>query len=450
MKVKVQDNGLRLRSNLPVEIHGLIINELEDEKDALKQCALTCRLYRHLAQTLLFKAIVLELLPEPESNPAQKLLAILAQSPRIVNYVRCLTFSVNFFAAAFFGKWFGMPDPDDSWVPEVLCALVNVRRLHIGLPAHETCFPELSPATMAMVHSKCQSVLHLTVEDIRDVPWTILTNLNSVESLDLNNAHFLPDISGQPASQTVDFHMSFPHLKRISYSTSSMNDFPGKDVKSIQSFLSFLEQSTARGGLESLSINIHNALVPATPTHFQAVKQIISNSAESLKTVDVTLSTHVPVLLPNDELIFDDSSMPLLTELSNNELIFNVSSMPLLTELSLTCVISPITFHCFSRHLETVLTSGMNFNKISLHPIITNSSLVTEKKFDDECFKYFENLVLNVVLPQTLSLSVKFTIYGPHSTRGAETLIKQCMPALHAKNLLQFDTKRDAPLEPDI
>ncbi|KAF9539577.1 hypothetical protein CPC08DRAFT_717430, partial [Agrocybe pediades] len=54
-----------------MEIHGLIINELEDEEDALKQCVLTCRLYRHLAQVLPFKSIVLELLAGTESNPAR-------------------------------------------------------------------------------------------------------------------------------------------------------------------------------------------------------------------------------------------------------------------------------------------------------------------------------------------------------------------------------------------
>ncbi|KAF9552373.1 hypothetical protein CPC08DRAFT_768347 [Agrocybe pediades] len=70
-----------------------------------------------------------------------------------------------------------------------------------------------------------------------------------------------------------------------------------------------------------------------------------------------------------------------------------------------------------------------------------DGSLVFEEDFDDEGLKYFENLVLNVVLPQTLVLSVKFTIHDLQDAQTAEALIKKRLPGLHARNLLEFDAK---------
>ncbi|KAF9540218.1 hypothetical protein CPC08DRAFT_756257 [Agrocybe pediades] len=401
MEVKIQDRS-GLQPYLPPELHELIINELEDEEDTLKHCALTCRLYRHPAQRLLFKVVVLQF--RPELNPARKLLAILAQSPHIANFVRCLSLRGN---TTGHGHWFTevqTPVPDDNGIAEVLCALVNVTRLHIGgAQPLRTIFPPLSPASMAMVHSKCQSVLHLAVEYISDVPWAILTNLNSVESLYLNNVHFLPVVSGQPAFQSVD----------------------------LQSFLQFLVQPTARGGLESLSFNISNDWLSPSRADFQAVKAIIRNSAKTLKIVDVTLSTKLPVFLRNDEPIFNVLTMPLLEEISLTAVILNCE-----TDLNF----SPINLRWLSRHLETIPTCGRKFNKVSLHSIIIGASpAVIAAKLDNEGLKYFENLVLNVLLPQTHSVAVKFTLWRLYDdSREAETLIRQHLPALEARNLLKF------------
>ncbi|KAF9539574.1 hypothetical protein CPC08DRAFT_824544 [Agrocybe pediades] len=422
----LHDSGLQLA--LPPEIHELIIKELNGEDDALKQCALTCRLYRHLAQVLLFNSVVLQFLPG--SNPAQKLLAILAQSPHIANYVRCLSLRGN---TTGHGHWFTevhTPVPEDNGIGEVLCALVNVTRLHIGgVRPLRTIFPPLSPASMAMIHSKCQSVLHLTVEYIFDVPWTLLTNSNSLESLELHNVEFPPVTSGQPEFklQTIDFHVSFPHLKKISCSILY--------IDGVESVWPFMVQPTAHGGLESLYFNIDNAWLSPPPGDFQAVKAIIRNSAKSLKTVDVTLSMNVPVLLYNGEPMFNVSALPLLEEISLTGAILNSE-----TDQN----ISPINLRWLSQHLETIPTSGKKFNRISLHSIIIGAYLVIKEEFDDESLKYFEDLVLNVLLPQTISLSVKFTIWGPYHTQRAETLIRQHLPALEARNLLEFFTESDA------
>ncbi|KAF9556593.1 hypothetical protein CPC08DRAFT_711088 [Agrocybe pediades] len=361
----LQDSSLQ--SKLPHELHELIINELDGEEDALKQCALTCRLYRHLAQALLFSSVVLQFLPG--SKPAQKLLATLAQSPHLANYVRCLSLRGN---TTGHGHWFttgDTPVPEDNGIAEVLYALVNVTRLYIGgVRPLRTIFPPLSPASMAMVHSKCQSVLHLTVEYIYDVPWTILINSNSVENLDL-----------------IDY-----------------------------------------------------GWVPAPPANSQAVNAIIRNSAKSLKTIDATLSTNLPVLLHNDEPVFNVSALPLLEEISLTGAILNSE-----TDEN----ISPINLHWLSKHLETIPTSGRKFNKVSLHSVIIGAHLVIEEEFDDKGLKYFEDLVLNVLLPQTISLSVKFSIWGPYHTQRAEILVRQHLPALEARNLLEFFTEPDASLE---
>ncbi|KAF9552368.1 hypothetical protein CPC08DRAFT_714683 [Agrocybe pediades] len=192
-------------------------------------------------------------------------------------------------------------------------------------------------------------------------------------------------------------------------------------------------KSTAQGGLESLSVNMGNASVSVPAADFQAVAGIIKNSAKSLKTLDITVSTDLPVHLLHDEAIF------------------NVATVPFLEEISLTGAVihsetrqnnCPINLHWLSRHLETIPISGKKFKKISLHSIIMDGTLVFEEDFDDEGLKWFENLVLNVALPQTLSLSVKFTIYANmHDTQTAETLIKKHLSGLHAQNLLEFDAK---------
>ncbi|KAF9541902.1 hypothetical protein CPC08DRAFT_756116 [Agrocybe pediades] len=422
LQVLLQDT--KPQSNLPVELHERIINELDGEEDALKQCALTCKLYRHLAQTLLFKAVVLQF--QPESNPAKKFLAILAQSPHIANYVRC-------FSLRGYEGWLELKKPDDDGIADVLSVLTNLQELRlfeVGFQSRDHFRPSLSAASMAMIQFKCRSVLHLILQNLDDMPLTILAHSSSLESLDIDNVQFVHDLDDQAGPETIDSQTSFPHLKLMRISNATMLRYSRQ-----QSIYPFLMRSTTQGGLESLSVNMDESwddlLVPAVD--FQAVKEIIRNSATSLKAVDVIVPlAKMPILLDNDE--------PL----------FNVSEMPLLEELSLTGTIhcnesdedrTHIDLHWLSRHLETFPNNGRKFNKISLHLIITNAFCLKEDQLDDEGLKYFEDLLLNVVSHQTLSLSVKFTIRGRiFDEHGAETLIRQHLHGLEAENLLEFDT----------
>ncbi|KAF4616362.1 hypothetical protein D9613_008843 [Agrocybe pediades] len=376
-----------LRSNLPPELHELIINELDGEEDALKQCALTCRLY----------------------SPAEKLLVILAQSPHIANYVRCL--SLRGIANT---RWFtGLEAPVDNGVVDVLRSLIKVRDLRLcGFSWQSKAYlPPLSLASMAMIQFKCQSIPHLTLENMEELPLTILSGSSSVESLAVDQVRFIHDRNKQRGLQSIAFNqISFLHLKRM------------------------------LGGIEALSVNMDNDWFPIPAADFQAVTGNIQNSTKSLKTLDITVSTNLPVLLHNDEAIFNVSTMPLLEEISLTGAIINSE-----TEENN----NPINLHWLFKHLETIPTGGRKFNKVSLHSIITGAPLVIEEKFDDEGLKYFEDLVLNVVLPQALSLSVKFTVHGLYGNQKAETLIKQHLPSLHAKNLLEFDTEVDESLDPD-
>ncbi|KAF4616363.1 hypothetical protein D9613_008844 [Agrocybe pediades] len=429
LQVLLQDT--KPQSNLPVELHERIINELDGEEDALKQCALTCKLYRHLAQTLLFKAVMLQF--QPESNPAKKFLAILTQSPHVANYVGCL--SLRGYDDRWYDKeWTESKKPDDDGIADVLSALTNLQELQLfkvcsGRNRRTFQALSLSPASMAMIQFKCRSILHLTLQKLDNMPLTMLAHSSSLESLDIDNVELVDDLDDQAGPETIDSQTSFPHLKLMRISNATTLGY------SQQSIYPFLMRSTTQGGLESLSVNMDESwddlLVPAVD--FQAVKEIIRNSATSLKAVDVIVPlAKMPILLDNDE--------PL----------FNVSEMPLLEELSLTGTIhcnesdedrTHIDLHWLSRHLETFPNDGRKFNKISLHLIITNAFCLKEDQLDDEGLKYFEDLLLNVVSHQRLSLSVKFTIRGRiFDEHGAETLIRQHLHGLEAENLLEFDT----------
>ncbi|KAF9556591.1 hypothetical protein CPC08DRAFT_711086 [Agrocybe pediades] len=275
------------------------------------------------------------------------------------------------------------------------------------------------------------------------MPLTILAHLSAVENINIDGVHFVHDPDNQAGPETVDLQKTFPHLKLMRISSATM-----KVAYSEGSIYPFIMKSTTHGGLESLTVSMDKTWqrVSDPAADFQAVKAIITNSATSLKALDVIISTDTTILLNNDE--------PL----------FNVSAIPLLEELSLTVTIrcnyewdegdedrTHIDLHWLSIHLETFPTNGRKFNKISLHLIITNTICLKEDQISSEGLKYFDDLLVNVVSHQTLSLSVKFTIrdrfYDDHD---AETLIRQQLHGLEAENLLEFDTTHVIGLSPDL
>ncbi|KAF9539575.1 hypothetical protein CPC08DRAFT_770948 [Agrocybe pediades] len=281
MKVNLQDDNIQ--SKLPVELHELIINELEGDEDTLKQCALTSKLYRHLAQERLFKDIDLEFLPH--SNPAKTFLSILAKSPHIANYVKRLTMfgDVSENVTAYYVKT-SMP----NHIAKVFSALTNLTHLRLGVFDPEnylemSLFPRLSPASMAVIHARCRNISHLTLENI-DIPLTILTYSNSVRSLVINDVQFRHK-SDDSGPEGVLFQVPFLHLKRIRLYGGNT---PYPEWKSLFPSMMY---STTLGGPEALSVDMDNSFSPVPATDFEAVRGIIKNSMKSLKILDITVST---------------------------------------------------------------------------------------------------------------------------------------------------------------
>ncbi|KAF4616706.1 hypothetical protein D9613_008807 [Agrocybe pediades] len=137
------------------------------------------------------------------------------------------------------------------------------------------------------------------------------------------------------------------------------------------------------------------------------------STAESLRVLGVTSSTNVPVMIPNDEPVFDLSKMPLLEEWALGGV---VCKMGIET--------GPIGLGWLSRHLETI-SAGQKFKYIKLCPVIVGAKLVTDDKLDSEGFEpYFENLVVDVVLPRSPDGIFFYSIYDfgrggrEHDTRA--------------------------------
>ncbi|KAF9538151.1 hypothetical protein CPC08DRAFT_771165 [Agrocybe pediades] len=412
------------QSRLPIELHELIVNALDGEEQALRHCALTCKLYRPLAQRLLFKHLEINFQSCSDMDP-EIFLSILSHSPHIADYVRRLSYCLH---NSRLPKWDAEP------MLAIFSALRNINHLQLsGDRADLINFFSLEPTLQAMIKLKCPSVRHLTLAGIIDMPLTVLSACTSLESLDVREVEFANDDC--PGSDRGDSKASFTHLRRMKIS--------GIVGQEMQLICPFMMHSTTQGGLESLSIDMGNFGIPVPFNDLHPVSGIIRNSAKSLKSIDITVTADLP-----------------------NEALLNVSAMPLLEDISLTgCIVNfqttenrdPINLHWLSRNLETVPSypsSGRKFRKVLLHSIIVEAKAVTEEAFDEDSLKQFEDLVLRVISPQTLSLSVKFTIWPGlddiTSAQRAKGLIRERLHGLHARKLLELHVPYKSRTSPDI
>ncbi|KAF9559413.1 hypothetical protein CPC08DRAFT_763290 [Agrocybe pediades] len=424
---KIGNGGtIRVPKNLPVELHELIVNELEGETEALKQCSLTCWLYRHFAQRLLFKSMMFKFLTFLGLPTADEFLDVLRVSPQIVGYVQQLHIHEH------------VPRHSnvqtDNSVSKVIPTLINVVDLTLGREDACFSFSQLAPLTQLAIMDKCKSVLSLTVHRMSTIPMEIFDHMHQLERLILDRVFFtdkpdaLRDVHGpQVARQTTPYRIKHMHLRAYG-------------IQVVGTLFPFLvERGIGMGTLETLKININqrSRRIALPSADFQAAKTLVRSSARSLKVLEVTISTTAPLILPDAEPLFDLSKMPQLEEWSldgklwNSEMRFNRGTT------------TPVDLSWLSKHLETI-PSGRKFKRITLRPAISKAGkVVHDNLLDFESFLHFETLAVDKGLLHTESFSVHFSIFErENDDLGVGNVIQEQiqtnLPFLHALNLLHF------------
>ncbi|KAF9566592.1 hypothetical protein CPC08DRAFT_758920 [Agrocybe pediades] len=407
--------------NLPPELHELIVDNLEGEDGALKQCALTCRLFRHSAQKFLFKSIVFDF--SNDCNPVEKFLdTILGPSPQIANYAERLTIQDHGFLVIDDSDTDQKPIEQDDSLPLVFPPLTKLVDLTLGQDAMGFNFSLLKPSSQSTIMAKCGSLRSLTLLQISDVPTRIFNHLQRLQTLNLDDVAFVIDPDEQ-ATQSKPCRIK--HMK--------LADLYLNNIIFTSIYPSFMARRFGVGSLESLSIDMNPRRWAAFPrADSEAVKWLIRGNAESLKVLDVRISGYVPVILDNDEPMFDVSKMPLLEEFALGGVVCNCE-----TDQNWT---PTIDMGWLARHLETIPT-GKRLKRITLHPAILGAYLITEDSLDFERLKYFENLIVEKVLSQTESFSIDFWIWEQSGeTEPAEELLQKCFPTLQALGLLHLNS----------
>ncbi|KAF9556622.1 hypothetical protein CPC08DRAFT_90652 [Agrocybe pediades] len=388
-------DGTMFTPNLPVELHGAIVNELKDEKDALKQCALTCRLYRHLAQELLFKSI--EHTYYPYRNPIEKFHDILKNSPQIAHYVQRL--SLRESGEPVDERYVETESHRDEVIPLVFPALVNLVKLSLRGPSLFNGFrlAAMKASTQLAIMVKCASLTSLTLAFVDCAPLEIFGSLNHLERLYLKNVYFVNKNGWIPYA-----HLA-PRIKDI-----RLADVYLDQPRGLYNF--FMEHKFAEGLLETLAISVNlESSYLTVARDFEAVRWFIRHSARTLKVLKVAISE-------------EDLPLPLL----NQKPAFDVSEMPLVEHLTLSCIDMPL-------------------KSITLSPMLLGTEEVAEGVLDFGFLEYFERFITDMVLSQTKSLSIIFTLVkgkNNEDMRPVEDQIRKHLPTLDALNLLTF---KDTP-----
>ncbi|KAF9566593.1 hypothetical protein CPC08DRAFT_103133 [Agrocybe pediades] len=406
-----EDHGFRA-PDLPPELHALILNELDGENTVLKQCALTCKLYKPLAQKLLFKEVVFEF--SHDFNPADNFLDILKASPQIAGYVKRLFISET--GRPVWGTGQTQTQLDKS-LPLVIPALINLVDLVMGSERVGFYFPHLNPSSQLAIMAKCANLLSLTLQQLDDVPSRIFNHLHNLEKFIVDTVSFTENRDDQ-----AERELSFCGIKHMKLGDAWIGDM------FIYSFL--VERRFRAANLESLILNMNrNGWVALSPTNFEAAKWLIRSNSASLKVLDITISGNVPVILYNDEPLFDLSKMPLLEEWSLGGVVCNTETGG---------DTSPIGLGWLSRHLETI-PAGRRFKSVILRPAILGAACVMDNSLDFEGFKYLESLIVDRVLSTTDFFAIHFKVWDQYETKPAKEQMQKYLPTLHSLGLLHFE-----------
>ncbi|KAF9554126.1 hypothetical protein CPC08DRAFT_197461 [Agrocybe pediades] len=267
------DNGFRA-PDLPPEVHALILDELAGDNTALKQCALTCKLYRPIAQKLFFEEVVFKFFPY-YFNPADNFLDILKASPQIAGYVKRLFIRETGYLVRGAGQ---KQIQLDKSIPLVLPLLINLVDLVMGWQTPELWFPLLNPSSQLAIMAKCANLLSLTLQDLHDVPLRIFNHLHNLEKFMVNIVSFIDNRDDQAVRKSPSYR-----IKHMILVDAWLED------ASIYPFL--LEQRFRAANLESLILNIDpHGLRVLSLTDFEAAKWLIGSHSESLKVLDITIS----------------------------------------------------------------------------------------------------------------------------------------------------------------
>ncbi|KAF4616623.1 hypothetical protein D9613_008798 [Agrocybe pediades] len=218
-------------------------------------------------------------------------------------------------------------------------------------------------------------------------------------------------------------------LKHMELEDVYIQTYFGTDERHIYPF--FVERTFGLGGLESFRIIIMEGLITESLPDFEAAKSLIRSNSASLKVLDVMITSSEPVILPNDEPVFDVSKMPLLEEWTLGG-VFYIGGGGGGAEAVL------ISLSWLSRHLETI-PAGKRFKSITIRPRMYQVYNVMDLVWDVESLKYFENLIVEKALPSTKSLSVDFIIVAPFDyEEPVKQLLRKLLPTLYELNLLKF------------
>ncbi|KAF9554133.1 hypothetical protein CPC08DRAFT_197682 [Agrocybe pediades] len=274
--VKKTRGGTKPLPDLPPELHEVIANNLEGDKNALKQCALTCQLYRPLAQKILFETVVFRV--SADFNSADRFLDnVLKASPQIGGYVKLLSIcEVNPYSS---------PDTGNQMVesmPLVVPAFVNLVDLVLGGALYKFQFSHLKPASQEAIINKCESLRgSLTLRHIDDVPLRIFRHLQRVETFNINNVSFVSDGHDE---QVAEQRLYAGRIKRMKLGDATMD-------KSGTIYQFFKKEGFGVGYLESLSMDMNQRGLQALPaTDFEAARWLIRGNAASLRVLDVSIS----------------------------------------------------------------------------------------------------------------------------------------------------------------
>ncbi|KAF4616858.1 hypothetical protein D9613_008746 [Agrocybe pediades] len=406
-----EDHGFRA-PDLPPELHALILNELDGENTVLKQCALTCKLYKPLAQKLLFKEVVFEF--SHDFNPADNFLDILKASPQIACYVKRLFIRETGYLVRGTGQ---TQTQLDKSIPVVIPALINLVDLVMGREMQTFHFSHLNPSSQLAITGKCASLLSLTLINIDGVPLRIFNHLHNLEEFIVDVVSFTDNHDDEAVRE-----LSSCRIKHMKLADAWIGDM------SIYPFL--VERRFCAANLESLILNMNrNGWVALSPTDFEAAKWLIRSNSASLKVLDVTISGNVPVILYNDEAIFDLFKMPLLEEWSLGGVVCNTETGR---------VTGPIGLGWLARHLETI-PAGRRFKSVILRPAILGAACVMDNSLDFEGFKYLESLIVDKVLSTTDFFAIHFKVWDQYETKPAKEQMQKYLPTLHSLGLLHFE-----------
>ncbi|KAF9545292.1 hypothetical protein CPC08DRAFT_716230 [Agrocybe pediades] len=415
--VEKTNNSTGVPPELPPELHEIIIDELEGEEDALKQCALTCRFYRHLAQRLLFKSV--ELPFADNYDLAYNFLKILDASPHIGDYVKSVSSSYvwrrcNYKSATFNQSLAAQTQAQpENPLSLVLPTLINVDNLAVRRTTDiRYDFPRSS-----QFMAKCESLLSLTLFNVRDVPLEIFNHLQRLEKLKLEVVYFLSDSADKHVMKINPCQLKHMELFDVHIQRDSIYPF-------------FMARKFGFGGLESFTICIirFGSIAKSLPV-FEAAKLLIRSNSASLKVLDVMITGNEPVILPNDQPVFDVSKMPLLEEWTLGG-VFRLGGGTVEAVL--------VSLGWLSRHLETI-PAGKRFKSITLRPEMCGVSKLMDIEWDVESLKYFENLIVEKVLPSTESFSINFHILAYIGYQEpAKQLLRKLLPTLYELNLMKF------------